>query len=124
MFAFADQEEAEREGLLVGKLGMMTISDGGTYWAALFHQVFPALVLGQPVHRVTPFEEAPALAALVHEVIGEAFLLAFTDGPDGFCAECAAHGFAGGGQTLRQVTVAVEALEYIVGETMMCGAAA
>ena len=108
----------------MGKLGMMTISDGGTYWAALFHKVFPALVLGQPVHRVTPFEEAPALAALVHEVIGEAFLLAFTDGPNGFCAECAADRLAGGRQALRQAAVTTEALEYIVGEAMLCCAAA
>ena len=124
MLGLADQEEAEGEGLLVGKLGMMAISDGGTYWAALFHQVFPALVLGQPVHRVTPFEEASALATLIHEVVGKASLLAFTDGPNGFCAECAADGFAGGRQAVRQVAVTAEALEYIVGEAMVCCAAA
>ena len=89
MFGLADQEEAEGEGLLMGKLGMMTISDGGTYWAALFHQVFPALVLGQPIHRVTPFEEAFALATLVHEVVGQSSLLYFTDGADGLCAHFA-----------------------------------
>ena len=81
MFGFADQEEAEGEGLLVGELGMVTITYGGTDWAALFHKIFPTLMLGQPIHRVTPFEEASALAALVHEVIGEAFLLAFISCP-------------------------------------------
>ena len=95
----------------MGELGMVTITYGGTNWAALFHKIIPTLMLGQPVHRVTPFEKAPARAALVHEVIGEAFLLAFTDGPSGFCAECGANGFAGGGQALRQVAVAAEALE-------------
>ena len=96
MFGFADQEEAEREGLLVGELGVVTIADGGTNWAALFQKIFPPLVLGQPVHRVTPFEEASALAALVHEVVGVAFLLVFADGPHGLRAGYAANGFAGG----------------------------
>ena len=80
----------------MGKLSMMTVPDGGAYWAALFHQVFPALVLGQPIHRVTPFEEASALAALVHEVVGVAFLLVFADDPHGLRAGYAANGFAGG----------------------------
>ena len=79
MFGFADQEEAEGKGLLVGELGMVTITYGGTNWATLFHKIFPTLMLGQPVHRVTPFEEASALAALVHEIIGVSFLLVFTD---------------------------------------------
>ena len=104
----------------MGELGMVTITDGGTNWAALFHKIFPTLVLGQPVHRVTPFEEASALAALIHEVIGKASLLAFTDGPNGFCAECTADWFAGGRQALRQAAVTSEALEYIVGEAMLC----
>ena len=124
MFGLADQEEAEGEGLLMGKLGMMTIPDGGAYGAALFHEIFPALVFGKSIHRVAPFEEAPALAALAHEVVGKASLLAFTDGPNGFCAECAADGFAGGRQAVRQVAVTAEALEYIVGEAMVCCAAA
>ena len=80
----------------MGKLGLMAISDGGTYWAALFHQVFPALVLGQPIHRITPFEEASALTALVHEFIGITFLLTFADGPHGLRAGNAADRFAGG----------------------------
>jgi len=95
VFGFADQEEAEGEGLLVGELGMVTIAYGGTDWTSLFHKIFPTLMLGQPIHRVTPFEEASALAALVHEVVGEAFLLTFADGPYGLCAGCAANGFAG-----------------------------
>ena len=102
------------------ELGVMTISYGGTDWTALFHEIFPALVFGKSIHRVTPFEEAPALAALIHEVVGKASLLAFTDGPNGFCAECAADGFAGGRQALRQAAVTSEALEYIVGEAMLC----
>ena len=124
MLGFADQEEAEGEGLLVSELSVMTISYGGTNWTALFHMISPTLVFGKSIHRVAPFEEAPALAALVHEAIGEAFFLAFADGPNGFCAECAANGFAGGGQAFRQVAVTAEALEYIVGEAMMCCAAA
>ena len=102
------------------ELSMMTISYGGTNWTALFHEIFPALVFGKSIHRVTPFEEAPALAALIHEVVGKASLLAFTDGPNGFCAECAADWFTGGPQALRQAAVTSEALEYIVGETMLC----
>ena len=124
MFGLADQEEAEGEGLLVSELSVMTISYGGTDWTALFHKIFPTLVFGKSIHRVAPFEEAPALAALIHEVIGKASLLAFTDGPNGFCAECAADGFAGGRQAVRQVAVTAEALEYIVGEAMVCCAAA
>ena len=108
----------------MSELSVMTISYGGTNWTALFHEIFPALVFGKSIHRVAPFEEAPALAALIHEVVGKASLLAFTDGPNGFCAECAANGFAGGGQAQRQVAVAAEALEYIVGEAMVCCAAA
>ena len=79
----------------MGELGMVTIAYGGTDWTSLFHKIFPTLMLGQPIHRVTPFEEASALAALVHEVIGVAFLLVFTDGPHGLCAGYAANGFAG-----------------------------
>ena len=79
----------------MGELSMMTIPDGGAYWATLFHQIFPALVFGQPIHRITPFEEAFALTALVHEFIGITFLLTFADGPYGLCAGCAANGFAG-----------------------------
>ena len=75
---------------------MMTIPDGGAYWATLLHQVFPALVLGQPSHRIAPFEEASALTALVHEFVGVAFLLVFADGPHGLRAGYAANGFAGG----------------------------
>ena len=122
MLGLADQEEAEREGLLMSELSVVTITYGSADWAALFHKIFPALMLGQPIHRVTPFEEAPTLAALVHEVVGKASLLAFTDGPNGFCAECAADGFAGGRQAVRQVAVTAEALEYIVGEAMLCSA--
>ena len=66
----ADQKEAEGEGLLVSELSVMTISYGGTNWTALFHEIFPALVFGKSIHRVTPFEEASALATLIHEVIG------------------------------------------------------
>ena len=109
---------------MVGELGMVTVADGGTNWATLFHKAFPALVLGQPVHWVTPFEEASALAALVHEVVGEAFLLAFADGPNGLCAGCAANGFAGRRQALHQVVVAADALKYIVGEAVVIRAAA
>ena len=96
MFGLTDQEEAEREGLLMGKLGMMTIPNGGAYGAALFHEVLPALVFGKPIHRITPFEEASALTALVHEFVGIAFLLVFTDGSHGLRAGYAANGFAGG----------------------------
>ena len=58
----------------MGELGVVTITDGGTNWAALFQKIFPPLVFGQPVHRITSFEEALALAALVHEVSGITFL--------------------------------------------------
>ena len=80
----------------MGELRMMTIPDGGAYWATLFHQIFPALVFGQPIHRITPFEEASALTALVHEFIGITFLLTFADGPHGLRAGHAADRFAGG----------------------------
>ena len=104
----------------MGELGMVTIAYGGTDWAALFHKIFPTLMLGQPIHRVTPFEEASALTTLMHEVIGKASLLAFTDGPNGFCAKCTADWFTGWRQALRQAAVASEALEYIIGEAMLC----
>ena len=106
------------------ELSVMTIPYGGTDWTALFHEIFPALVFGKSIHRVTPFEEASALAALVHEVVGEAFLLAFADGPNGLCAGCAANGFAGRRQALHQVVVAADALKYIVGEAVVIRAAA
>ena len=79
----------------MSELSVVTITYGSADWAALFHKVFPALVLGQPVHWITPFEEALALAALVHEVIGETFLFVFTDSSHGLCAGDAANGFAG-----------------------------
>ena len=105
------------------ELSMMTISYGGTNWTALFHKIFPTLMFGKSIHRVAPFEEAPALAALMHEVVCKAFLLAFTDGPNGFCAECTADWLTGGRQALRQAAVTSEALEYIIGKAMLCCAA-
>ena len=91
----ADQKEAEGKGLLVRELGVIAISYGGADWTPLLREICPALVLGESIHWVPSFEEAPAIATLVHEVVGQASLLAFTDGPSAFCAECAADWFAG-----------------------------
>ena len=66
----ADEEEAEGEGFLVGELRVMAFSYGGANWTPLLREVFPALVLGESIHRVAPFEEASATATLIHEVVG------------------------------------------------------
>ena len=94
----ADEEEAEGEGFLVGELGVVAFPYGGADWTALLCEVFPALVLGESIHRATPLEEAPTFAALVHEVVRQAFLLPFTDGTCGLCAGYAADGLLGGGK--------------------------
>ena len=66
----AGEEEAKGKSFLVGELGVMAFPYGGANWTTLLCEVFPALVLGESIHRVTPFEEASALATLIHEVIG------------------------------------------------------
>ena len=88
----ADEEEAEGEGFLVGERGVVAFPYGGADWPALLCEVFPALVFGEPIHRASPLVEAPAFAALVHEVVRQAFLLHFTDGADGLCAHFAPDG--------------------------------
>ena len=94
----ADEEEAEGEGFLVGELGVVAFPYGGADWTALLCEVFLALVFGEPNHRVTPLVEAPAFAALVHEVVRQAFLLPFADGTGGLCAHYAADWLLEGGR--------------------------
>ena len=123
MFGLADQEEAEREGLLMGKLGMMTIPNGGAYGAALFREVFPTLVFRKPIHRVTSFKEAPALTALVHELVSVALLLVLADGPHRLRTGYTANRFAGRlwprYRALRKAPVAAETLKHVVRETAL-----
>ena len=123
MLGLADQEEAEGEGLLVGKLGMMTIPDGGAYGAALFREVFPTLVLRKPIHRITSFEKAPTLTALVHEFVSVALLLVLADGPRRLRTGYTANRFAGRlwprYRALRKVAVAAETLKHVVREAAL-----
>ena len=66
----ADEEEAEGESFLVGELGVVAFPYGGADWTALLCEVFPALVLGESIHRVARSEEASEIATLIHEVVG------------------------------------------------------
>ena len=82
----------------MGELGVVAFPYGGADWTALLCEVFPALVFGEPIHRVSPLVEAPAFAALVHEVVRQAFLLPFADGTGGFRAGYTADGLLGRGE--------------------------